>query len=153
VAGLDLSREGVVVLDWERDVLDFLDGTPAEKDRNFPSVEWIGFIKVKNARRDRLVLTSNLIFVDGHIFGLGGFSYGERWRNPLNYFQGEYDVNSGKVSMMSVNYLWTPLYFEGFNENKVMYGQWKYLSGIGEVSGGFIFWPRGMADPTRRKAI
>ncbi|MFM7130345.1 MAG: hypothetical protein ACKO0V_13420 [bacterium] len=138
--------------DWEKDLNEFLDGTEPEKDKNFPSVEWIGFIKVKNARKERLELTSNLVFVDGQIFGCAGFQYvKEQWRMPINFFQGEYDVKSGKVSMVCMNYKWVPLYLEGYNENKKIYGQWKFMLDFGEVSGGFMFWPRGMADPTRKK--
>ena len=140
------------MLDYQEEMLKFLDGTPAETDKNYPSVEWIGFMKVPGRRHGRLLMRLYLIFVDGQIFGWSFFNTDFCIKNS-HFIQGEYDKETGKVSMLGIDARSMPLLFEGYNEGKNLYGRWVLFTSCREISGGFIFWTYGSADPTRKKIV
>jgi hypothetical protein len=141
------------VLPYQLEILGFLNGTPAESDKNYPSVMWTGFMKCPGQKQKRIGLTLCLIFVDGQIFGKSQFDT-QLYQNHLSnmhLIQGEYNKATGKVSMLGIDRQSMPIYFEGYNENKIIYGRWAVFSSNMEFSGGFIFWTIGSADPTRVK--
>ena len=116
-----------------------------ETDPRYPSGRWVGFFldkRLPGRHQMELLLT----FRQGDITGEG--------RDLIGQFivRGRYTIDDGKCHMHKRYVARHDVYYEGFAEEKGIWGNWQLLPPevYGIVKGGFHIWPEGMSDPTQQ---
>ena len=111
-----------------------------EQDSRFPSGKWTGFFVQKNPPLGKQWMDLQCMFEKGVITASGNDIVG------AFTFKGHYDTTTGKCSWNKIYKGNHPVYYEGYNEGKGIWGTWLIEDKANAITlkGGFHIWPEGM---------
>ncbi len=115
-----------------------------ETDSRFPSGPWTGFY-LQPPLPGRFLMEKLLLFKDGSLTGSG--------RDLIGSFicKGRYEVASG-LCHWTKSYLGKhDVFYQGQNQEGFIHGEWTIPDAKMIMKGGFVIWPEGMEDPTKRR--
>ena len=120
-----------------------------EQDHRFPSGKWTGFFIQKNPPLGKQWMDLQCMFVQGVITASGNDLVG------AFVFKGNYETVSGKCSWNKIYKGGHPVYYEGFNEGKGIWGTWLIEDKEKSINlkGGFHIWPEGMLVPEDEELV